>query len=169
VVSESTFGRTESGALVMSPFDHVRAQLSRQKWAVDSQNAAALWNIYAANYTLVLKHEGKEETARIVGRDDVIAFQSRGFNNVTPRVGSMIHHIGTVMVEPAENGMIRCWSYANYVHVVESGATESHGYGKYHDLWTFEEGLWRLLEREVHIFGLDVRGVVQSHSEPAEA
>jgi hypothetical protein len=155
MVSESTISRTTSGALVMSPFDHVRAQLGRQKWAIDSRNEKALWNIYASDVTQILKNDGVEEVARITGRAELIDFVTRGWHaNPSPRVGSMIHHIGTVLIEPAENGRIRCWSYANYVHVVESGATELHGYGKYHDLWTFEDDLWRLYEREVHLFGL---------------
>jgi len=45
---------TPSGGLVMSPFDHVRAQLARQKWAVDTHNEGVLYNIYARDCVLLL-------------------------------------------------------------------------------------------------------------------
>ncbi len=158
MTSEDTIARTTSGALVMSPFDHVRAQLARQKWAVDTRNEGALYNIYTADCTLILKNDGADEVARVQGRNEIIAHMTGGWqaSAATWRPGSMVHHIGTQLIEPAENGMIRCWSYATYVHVVGSGATEIHGYGKYHDLWALEEGTWRLHEREVHIFGLKI-------------
>ncbi len=158
MTSEHTYSRTASGALVMSPFDHVRAQLARQKWAVDTRDAGALYDLYTADCTLVIKNEGADEVARVRGRQPIIDYMTSGWqaSAETWRPGSMIHQIGTQLIESAENGMIRCWSYATYVHLVASGATEIRGYGKYHDLFTLEDGLWRLHEREVHVFGLRI-------------
>jgi hypothetical protein len=155
MTSQDSYGRTPTGALLMSPFDHVRAQLGRQKWAVDSHNEGALYNIYTRDCTLTLKQDGVDELARVRGRTEIIAMMVKGWKaNVDWRPGSMIHHIGTLMIEAAPEGMIRCWSYATYVHLSQTGATEIHGYGKYHDLWAEEDHIWRLHEREVHVFGL---------------
>lgn len=155
--SQDDFGRTPTGGLLMTPFDQVRAQLGRQKWAVDTRNQGALYNIYTRDCLLVLKQDGREEAARVQGRRQIIEFMTRGWAaDLHWRPGSMIHHIGTVVLEPAENGRIRCWSYATYVHLAPDGGTELRGYGKYHDLWAEEDGLWRLQEREVHIFGLQL-------------
>ncbi len=154
-MSTANAGSGDDAELVMSPFEEVRAQLGRQKWAVDSHDADTLRGVYTRHCTLILKHEGKAEIQRVGGGDAIIAHIQRGWaarTDWTP--GSMIHHIGTVLIEPAPDGRIRCRSYATYVHVVLSGATEIHGYGKYHDLWAKEDGQWRLAEREVHLFGL---------------
>lgn len=141
--------------LTMNPYDEVRAQLGRQKWAVDSRDADALSGIYTRDCTLILKEAGERELARQSGRDKIIGFIKQGWAaNTDWKPGSMIHHIGTELIEPAEGGMIRCRSYALYVHLVESGATEIHGYGKYHDLWSLEDGAWRLHLREVHLHGM---------------
>lgn len=168
MTSEQTFARTASGGLVMSPFDHVRAQLARQKWAVDSRNDGALYNLYTSDCTLIVNNEGADEVARVRGRHEIIDYMTSGWKASadTWRPGSMIHHIGTQLLEPAEDGMIRCWSYATYVHLLESGATEIHGYGKYHDLWALEDGLWRLYEREVHVFGLRIPARAGEAEEP---
>jgi len=141
--------------LKMGPFDEVRAQLARQKWAVDSRNAEALPNLYTAGCVLIIKNGGVDVVAQVEGRDNIIEHMLRGWRaNTTWTPGSMIHHIGAQLVEPGEGGTIRCWSYATYVHLEPSGATEIHGYGKYHDIWALEDGVWRIAEREVHLFGL---------------
>jgi hypothetical protein len=159
MTSPETYGRNANGALLMSPFDHVRAQLARQKWAVDTHSEGALYNIYTRDCTLILKQDGKDEVARVRGREAIIAIMAKGWKaNLDWRPGSMIHHIGTLLIEPAPEGLIRCWSYATYVHLTAAGATEIHGYGKYHDLWAEEDAMWRLQEREVHIFGLKLGG-----------
>lgn len=139
----------------MSPFDEVRAQLARQKWAIDSHDGTALAKLYCADCTLVIKDAGEREYGRQNGRETILGFIERGWAaNSGWRPGSMIHHIGTELVEPADDGKIRCHSYALYVHLVASGATEIHGYGKYHDLWAREDGAWKLYHREVHLFGM---------------
>ena len=104
---------------------------------------------------LILKNQGTDELYRVGGRDAIIAHIASGWAaNTTWMPGSMVHHIGTVLIEPAANQMIRCRSYATYVHILSTGQTEIQGYGKYHDYWRVEDGQWRLHEREVHLFGI---------------
>lgn len=147
---------TTAAGIAVGPLDRVRAQLGRQKWAVDTRDLAALDGIYAADCLLVLKKEGQAEIARVRGKGEIIAFMKRGWDaNPDFRVGDMIHHIGTELIEPTMDGRIRCRTYALYVHV-EGGKTVLHGYGKYHDYWVADGDEWRLAEREVHLFGLDI-------------
>ncbi|MCK9541751.1 MAG: nuclear transport factor 2 family protein [Novosphingobium sp.] len=147
-------------ASMMSPFDHVRAQLARQKWAVDRRDHERLPDIYTADCTLILKQKGETVLREVTGRDAVIAHIRSGWAGDTGWTpGSMVHHIGTILIEPAPDGLIRSNSYATYVHVVAPNRTEIHGYGKYHDLWAPEDGQWRLKRREVHLFGLELRNI----------
>lgn len=142
--------------IVVGPLDQVRAQLGRQKWAVDSRDLAALDGIYTRDCVLLLKKEGQVEIARVQGKDEIIAFMKRGWDsNPDFKVGDMVHHIGTELIEPTGDGRIRCRTYALYVHV-EQGQTVMHGYGKYHDYWALEGGEWRLAEREVHLFVIEL-------------
>jgi hypothetical protein len=139
----------------MSPFDEVRAQLARQKWAVDFHDADALPNLYASDCVLIIRNEGVGEAVRVRGRANVIEHMLAGWRaNTSWKPGHMIHHIGTQLVEPGEGGSIRCWSYAAYVHLEPSGSTVIHGYGKYFDTWILEDDVWRIAEREVHLFGI---------------
>lgn len=141
--------------LTMNPYDEVRAQLGRQKWAVDSHDTEALADIYTRDCTLILKAPDGRELGRQSGRETIIRFIKEGWAaNTDWTPGSMIHHIGTDLIEPGEGGMIRCRSYALYIHLVEAGGTEIHGYGKYYDLWALEDGHWRLHQREVHLHGM---------------
>lgn len=147
---------TTKHGIEVGPLDLVRAQLGRQKWAVDTRDLAALEGIYTQGCILLIKKEGREQIARIEGKAEIIAFMKRGWDsNPEFKVGDMIHHIGTELIEPTADGRIRCRTYALYIHV-EGGKTVMHGYGKYHDYWTVEDGQWRLAEREVHIYGLDL-------------
>lgn len=147
---------TSENAFAISPLDLVRAQLGRQKWAVDTRDLDALDGIYARDCVLVLKQGGITEIGRVQGKAEIIAFMKRGWDaNPDFKIGDMVHHIGTELIEPTPDGRIRCRTYALYVHL-EGGKTELHGYGKYHDYWTLEGSEWRLAEREVHLFGLEL-------------
>jgi SnoaL-like domain len=152
---------TSATELIVTPFDAVRAQLSRQKWAVDTRDAAALPDIYASNCELVLNAggpQGTTEVSRVRGREQIIAFMVAGWARTADSwwPGSMIHHIGTQILEPTGDGGIRCRSYATYVHVLETGATEMHGYGKYDDIWTPEDETWRLASRNMCVYGMNL-------------
>lgn len=145
--------------LTMSPFDEVRAQLGSQKWAVDTRDAAALDGIYASDCELVLHNggpEGSTEVARLRGCDAIIAFMVAGWERTAADwyPGSMVHHVGTPVIEPADGGRISCRSYATYIHLRESGSTEVRGYGKYFDSWALEDGTWRLASRMTHVYGI---------------
>lgn len=147
-------------AAAMTPFDVVRAQLGRQKWAVDTRDEAALYDIYAEDGELVLNTggpHGTSEVSRVRGRDRIISFMVAGWARTAESwwPGSMVHHIGTQIIEPTDEGTIRCRSYATYVHI-ESGATEVHGYGKYDDIWKPEDATWRLASRNMCVYGLDL-------------
>jgi hypothetical protein len=154
---------TTAPDLAISPFEAVRMQLGRQKWAVDSRDEAALRGIYLANCELILSQggpDGATEVKRVTGRDAILAHMVAGWagNAATWWPGSMVHHIGTQLLEPTDDGRIRCRSYATYVHIVASGATELHGYGKYDDVWGPEGGTWRLARRAVVVHGLSLTG-----------
>ena len=152
---------TTSPDLTVTPFDAVRAQLGRQKWAVDTRDEAALHDIYLEDSELVINQggpQGRSEVMRQRGRDQIIAFMVAGWARTADTwwPGSSIHHIGTQVLEPTGDGRIRCRSYAAYVHIVESGATELHGYGTYDDVWAPEDGTWRLASRNMCIYGRDL-------------
>ena len=79
MTSEDTIARRSQKFFSWRPFDHVRAQLARQKWAVDTRNEGALYNIYTADCTLILKNDGADEVARVQGRNEIIAHMTGGW------------------------------------------------------------------------------------------
>ena len=66
----------------MSPVEQVLAQLGRQKWAVDTRDAAALTGLYTADSAQVIYQagpDGRTEIARSRGRDEIIAGITAGW------------------------------------------------------------------------------------------
>ena len=95
----------------MSPLEQVRAQLGRQKWVVDTRDAEALKGFYTADSAQVIYQGGpggRREIARSHGRDEIIAGIIAGWERTaaTWYPGSMIHHIGSVLAEPAGDGAL---------------------------------------------------------------
>lgn len=134
-----------------SPFDQVLHQVARERWASDDGDEATLRELYAERATLIVR-EGDREVVRVSGRDQVVPFIVRSFRP------NMIHHPANQFVEPAEDGMLRCRSYVVDIFALPAGGAEVRGYGKYHDLWVLEDDVWRLLERDVHLFGISMGG-----------
>jgi len=59
----------------MSPVEQVLAQLGRQKWAVDTRDAAALRGLYTAESAQVIYQagpDGRTEVSRSLGREEII-------------------------------------------------------------------------------------------------
>ena len=142
----------------MSPYEQVKAQLARQKWAVDTRDAAALADLYTANSAQVIYQggpDGRREVARSRGRDEIIAGIIAGWERTaaTWYPGALIHQIGSVLAEPAGAGEIRCRSYASILALDPAGAAVLKGYLTYDDRWALDAGEWRLASRETVMFG----------------
>ena len=142
----------------MSPLQQVQAQLARQKWAVDTRDAEALAALYTADSVQVIYQagpDGRTEIARSQGRDEVIGAITAGWARTTATwfPGSLIHQIGSVLAEPAPGGRIRCRSYASFLALDPDGTPFLKGYGSYDDIWTLDEGEWRLAYRETTMHG----------------
>jgi hypothetical protein len=142
----------------VSPSEQVQAQLGRQKWAVDTRDAAALKGLYTADSAQVIYQggpDGRKEIARSRGRDEIISGITAGWKRTaaTWYPGSMIHQIGSVITEPADDGRIRCRSYASFLALDEAGVPFLKGYATYDDSWALDEGEWRLAYRETVMYG----------------
>lgn len=142
----------------MSPLEQVQAQLARQKWAVDTRDAAALPALYTADSAQVIYQggpDGRKEIARSHGRDEIIAGIVAGWERTaaTWYPGSLLHQIGSVLAEPAAGGRIRCRSYASILALDAAGAAVLRGYLTYDDIWALDAGEWRLAYRETVMYG----------------
>jgi hypothetical protein len=65
----------------------------------------------------------------------------------------MLHQIGSVLLEPAAGGRIRCHSYASFLALDPAGVPVLRGYGSYDDIGTLDEGEWFLACRETVLYG----------------
>jgi SnoaL-like domain len=142
----------------MSPVEHVQAQLARQKWAVDTRDAELLTSLYTAGSAQVIYQGGpggRKEIARSHGRDEIIGGITAGWERTaaTWYPGAMIHQIGSYVIEPAEEGRIRCRSYASFLALDPAGSPVLKGYATYDDIWALDEGEWRLAYRETVMYG----------------
>jgi len=142
----------------MSPVEQVQAQLARQKWAVDLRDAEALRGLYTADSAQVIYQggpDGRREIARSRGRDEIIAGIVAGWKRTadTWYPGAMLHQIGSVLAEPADDGRIRCRSYASILALDATGAAVLRGYLTYDDIWALDAGEWRLACRETIMYG----------------
>src|SRR6516225_97055 len=142
----------------MSPAEQVLAQLGRQKWAVDTRDAEALKDLYTADSVQVIYQggpDGRTEIARSRGRDEIIAGITTGWERTaaTWYPGSLIHQIGSVLAEPADDGRIRCRCYASILALDAAGAAVLRGYLSYDDIWQLDAGEWRLAYRETVMYG----------------
>jgi hypothetical protein len=142
----------------MSPVEQVQAQLARQKWAVDTRDAAALTDLYTADSAQVIYQggpDGRKEIARSQGSDEIIAGITAGWERTaaTWYPGALIHQIGSVLAEPAADGRIRCRSYASILALEPAGAAVLRGYLTYDDIWALDTGEWRLAYRETVMYG----------------
>jgi len=142
----------------MSAVEQVLAQLGRQKWAVDSRDADALRSIYTADSVQLIYRAGptgRVEIDRRRGREEIIGATVSGWERSADSwyPGAMIHQIGSHVVEPLAEGQIRCRSYASIFGLDGSGAAVLKGYGTYDDVWTLDDGEWRLAERETVLYG----------------
>ena len=144
--------------IAMSPVEQVLAQLGRQKWAVDTRDAQLLHDLYTADSEQVIYRgspHGRTEIARHRGRDEIIGAITVGWARTaaTWYPGSLIHQIGSHVIEPADGGRLRCRSYASFLALDPAGAPVLKGYGTYDDLWAPDEGDWRLAYRETVMYG----------------
>ena len=142
----------------MSPLQRVQAQLARQKWAVDTRDAAALAGLYTADSTQVIYQagpDGRTEIARSQGRDEIVGAITAGWARTAATwfPGSLIHQIGSVLAEPAADGRIRCRSYASFLALDPGGTPFLKGYATYDDSWALDAGEWRLACRETVMYG----------------
>lgn len=142
----------------MSPAEQVLTQLGRQKWAVDTRDAQLLHGLYTADCEQVIYRggpEGRTEIARSRGREEIIGGITAGWarSAATWYPGSMIHQIGSHVIEPIDGGRIRCRSYASFLALDAAGAPVLKGYGSYDDIWVPDKGEWRLAYRETVMFG----------------
>ncbi|MGH3248398.1 MAG: nuclear transport factor 2 family protein [Trebonia sp.] len=142
----------------MSAADQVLAQLGRQKWAVDARDAEALRGLYTADSEQVIYRdgpEGRQEIARSHGRDQIIAAITAGWARTagTWHPGAMIHLIGSYVIDPLDDGRMRCRSYAAFLGLDAAGVPGLKGYGAYDDVWAPDEGEWRLAYRETVMYG----------------
>ena len=142
----------------MSPFEQVQAQLARQKWAVDARDADALRPLYTADSAQVIYAggpDGRKEIVRNHGRDEILAGITAGWARTaaTWYPGQMLHQIGSVLVEPADGGAIRCRSYCSFLALDPAGTPHLKGYAAYDDRWALEEGEWLLAYRETTMYG----------------
>ena len=157
----------------MSSAEQVLAQLGRQKWAVDTRDAEVLRGLYTASSEQVIYRDGPQgrtEVARSHGRDEIIAgievswARSAG----TWHPGATIHLIGSQVIDPLDDGRMRCRSYAAFLGLDAAGAPGLKGYGAYDDIWVLDEGEWRLARRETVMYGhapavTDVPAASESH------
>jgi hypothetical protein len=142
----------------MSAVEEVLAQLGRQKWAIDSRDADALRALYTAGSAQLIYRggpAGRTEIDRRRGREEIIDAIVAGWERSanTWYLGAMIHQIGSQVIEPLGEGRIRCRSYASFLGLDPSGAAALMGYGTYDDVWTLDDGEWRLAERETVLYG----------------
>jgi hypothetical protein len=142
----------------MSPVEQVRAQLARQKWAVDARDADVLKGLYTADSAQVIYQggpDGRREIARSHGRDEIIAGITAGWERTaaTWYPGSLIHQIGSVLAEPQDDGRIRCRSYASILALETAGTPVLRGYLSYDDIWALDAGEWRIAYRETVMYG----------------
>jgi hypothetical protein len=145
-------------AIPMSPLEQVQAQLARQKWAVDTRDAAALPDLYTTDSAQVIYQggqDGRREIARSHGRDEIIAGIVAGWERTAASwyPGSLIHQIGSVLPEPAADGRIRCRCYASILALDAAGTAVLRGYLSYDDIWALDAGEWRLAYRETVMYG----------------
>jgi len=144
--------------IAMSPVEQVRAQLARQKWAVDTRDAAALAGLYTADSAQVIYQggpDGRREIARSRGRDEIIAGITAGWERTaaTWYPGALIHQIGSVLAETAGEGEIRCRCYASFLALDPETGPVLKGYAAYDDIWALDAGEWRLAYRETVMYG----------------
>jgi hypothetical protein len=144
--------------LAMSPAEQVLAQLGRQKWAVDTRDEQALRALYTADSEQVIFSggpDGRKEIARSHGRDEIVAGITAGWQRTaaTWYPGSLLHQIGSHVIEPAGDGRLRCRSYASFLAIDEAGTPVLKGYASYDDIWAPDAGEWRLAYRETVMYG----------------
>ncbi len=142
----------------MSPAEQVLAQLGRQKWAVDARDAEALRGLYTADSEQVIYRggpQGRTEVSRLRGRDEIIAGITTGWARTAGAwyPGATIHLIGSHVIDPLDDGRLRCRSYAAYLGLDPAGVPVLQSYGAYDDIWAPDEGEWRLAARETVLYG----------------
>jgi len=142
----------------MSPADQVLAQLGRQKWAVDTRDAEVLRGLYTVGSEQVIYQDGprgRTEIARSHGREEIIAGITASWARSagTWYPGATIHLIGSHVIDPLDDGRMRCRSYAAFLGLDPAGAPGLKGYGTYEDVWVSDEGQWRLAYRETVMYG----------------
>jgi hypothetical protein len=142
----------------LSPAHRVLAQLGRQKWAVDARDAEALRGLYTAGSEQVIYRggpQGRTEVSRLHGRDEIIDGITTGWARTAATwfPGSAIHLIGSHVIDPLDDGRLRCRSYAAYLGLDPAGVAVLKSYAAYDDVWAPDEGEWRLAYRETVLYG----------------
>ena len=145
----------------MSPAAQVLSQLGRQKWAVDARDADALRRLYTPGSEQVICQggpRGRTVINRLRGRDEIIASITAGWARTasTWYPGATIHLIGSHVIDPLDDGRLRCRSYAAYLGLDPAGVPVLKSYAAYDDIWALDVGEWRLAVRETVLYGPSV-------------
>jgi len=65
----------------------------------------------------------------------------------------MGQQVGSHVIDPLDDGRMRCRSYAAILALDATGAPVLKGYGAYDDVWVADEGEWLLAHRETVMYG----------------
>ena len=93
--------------------------------------------------------------SRLHGRDEIIAGITTGWARTAATwfPGATIHLIGSHVIDPLDDGRLRCRSYAAYLGLDPAGVPALKSYAAYDDVWAVDAGEWRLAYRETVLYG----------------
>lgn len=134
------------GDATLTPFEIVRNLIVEQKWAVDDRNAAALADFYARDVVLSVSVNGGEPIA-VKGREAVMTMTVSTWDE-NRETSAHIHFLATPSLRFVDDGCIAAEYYCLYLSN-DPSALGMVGHGRYRDLFVFEDGAWRILERRL--------------------
>jgi hypothetical protein len=133
-----------------TPFEMVRNMIVEQKWAVDDRDAQALRRFYARDVVLSISVNGGDPIT-VSGRDAVMAMTVATWDK-SRETAPHIHFLATPSLQVIDGDHIAAEYYCSYLSSDPADMTMI-GYGRYRDLFVFEDGLWRILERRLRSTG----------------
>jgi hypothetical protein len=133
-----------------SPFDIVRNLIVEQKWAVDDRNAEALQAFYARDVTLSISVNNGEPIV-VRGRDAVMAMTVATWDR-SRQTAPHIHFLAAPSLHVVDGDRIAAEYYCLYL-TNDPTSPSMVGHGRYRDLFIFEDGAWRILERRLQTTG----------------
>lgn len=129
----------------MTNLDDIPAVLARIQKAVDTRDAVGFAAGWTADAVLNLTF-ADGQTMRLESRDTILGLAAAGWKG---EGSPMRHLVGTVAVEALGPNEARARHYSLYVTPGQRPAAP--GVGFYDDLLVFEDGAWRVSERQ-HLF-----------------